>query len=123
MTVQIVCFAQIAIRRMLHDDNSMAVMLLFGCIGLLNAVCLAPVLLILHLAGSMRFAGLSARVLGLTVCKGAPPPGSNAPLDLKLSMTAEHTHLHCPMVGSQQLFACLQVSLTMCSRTICGHGR
>ena len=67
---------QIAIRKMLHDDNSMAVMLLFGCIGLLNAVCLAPVLLILHLAGSVHFAGLSARVLGLTVCKGAPLVGT-----------------------------------------------
>ena len=62
--------AQIAIRKMLRDDNSNAVMLLFGYIGLLNAVCLAPVLLILHFSGVVRLAGLTARVIGLTVCKG-----------------------------------------------------
>ena len=62
--------AQIAIRKMLRDDNSNAVMLLFGYIGFLNAACLAPVLLILHFSGTVRVAGLTARVIGLTVCKG-----------------------------------------------------
>ena len=62
--------SQIAIRKMLRDDDSNAVMLLFGYIGFLNAVCLAPVLLILHLSGTVHLAGLTARVIGLTVCKG-----------------------------------------------------
>jgi solute carrier family 35 protein F5 len=57
---------------MLRDDNSDAVMLLFGFIGALNAVCLAPVLLILHFSGIVRVASLTARVIGLTICKGVP---------------------------------------------------
>ena len=69
--------AQIAIRKMLHDDNSAGVMLLFGFIGLLNAACLAPVLLLLHLSGVVRVAGLSARVIGLTICKGGLSPFMN----------------------------------------------
>jgi hypothetical protein len=57
---------------MLQDDNSWTMMLFFGYVGLLNAACLGPVLLILHVAGFVSFGGLSGRVFLLTVCKGRP---------------------------------------------------
>ena len=62
---------QIAIRKMLHEDDSMSMMLFFGFVGALNAVCLAPVLLTLHLLGFVTATGLTLRVFALTVCKGA----------------------------------------------------
>lgn len=62
---------QIAIRKMLHEDDSLSIMLFFGFVGALNAVCLAPVLLILHLVGFVSASGLTLRVFALTVCKGA----------------------------------------------------
>ena len=49
----------------------MSMMLFFGFVGALNAVCLAPVLLILHLVGFVNATGLTLRVFALTVCKGA----------------------------------------------------
>ena len=55
---------------MLQDDNSLTMMLFFGFVGLLNAACLGPVLLILHLSGLVQIVGVTARVLALTVCKG-----------------------------------------------------
>lgn len=61
---------QIAIRKMLQEDDSMSMMLFFGFVGALNAVCLAPVLLILHLVGFVNATGLTLRVFALTVCKG-----------------------------------------------------
>ena len=65
------CFAlQIAIRKMLQDDGSLSMMLFFGFVGALNAACLAPVLLILHLAGFVSASSLTPRVFALTVCKG-----------------------------------------------------
>jgi len=64
---------QIAIRKMLHEDDSLSIMLFFGFVGALNAVCLAPVLLILHLVGFVSASGLTLRVFALTVCKGAAP--------------------------------------------------
>ena len=73
---------QIAIRKMLHEDDSMSMMLFFGFVGALNAVCLAPVLLTLHLAGFVSAAGLTLRVFALTVCKGTiplPAPASCLP--------------------------------------------
>lgn len=56
---------------MLQEDDSLSMMLFFGFVGALNAVCLAPVLLILHLAGFVSASGLTLRVFALTVCKGA----------------------------------------------------
>lgn len=56
---------------MLQDDNSLTMMLFFGCVGFLNAVCLAPVLIMLRVGGFVQTAGLTARIVGLTICKGA----------------------------------------------------
>ena len=68
------CFSalQIAIRKMLQDDDRLSMMLFFGFVGALNAACLAPVLVILHLAGFVSTSGLTLRVFALTVCKGVP---------------------------------------------------
>lgn len=87
---------QIALRKMLHEDDSMSMMLFFGFVGALNAVCLAPVLLILHLAGSVSAAGLTLRVLSLTVCKGIiplPAPASCLPLVICLAPVLLILHL------------------------------
>ncbi|BDA40677.1 Solute carrier family 35 member F5 [Coccomyxa sp. Obi] len=66
------CYAAytIAIRKMLQDDNSLTMMLFFGCVGFLNAACLAPVLIILRVGGFVQTAGLTLRIIGLTICKG-----------------------------------------------------
>ena len=61
----------VAIRRMLSDDKHTNTMLFFGYIGALNAVCLAPLLVILQLAGVIDVTQLTARILLLTVMKGA----------------------------------------------------
>lgn len=61
----------VAIRLMLRDDGSAAMTLFFGFVGALNAACLAPLLLGLQLAQRVDIMHLSARVLLLTVCKGA----------------------------------------------------
>ena len=81
---------QIAIRKMLHEDDSMSMMLFFGFVGALNAVCLAPVLLTLHLLGFVTAAGLTLRVFALTVCKGAATTHAllHAPLLLPLTRAA-----------------------------------
>ena len=60
-----------AIRMLLRDDSSASMTLFFGFVGALNAACLAPVLLGLQLAGLVNVLGLSARVLLLTITKGA----------------------------------------------------
>lgn len=70
---------QIAIRKMLQDDNSLTMMLFFGCVGFLNAACLAPVLIILRVGGFVQTAGLTVRIIGLTICKGARMARLNAP--------------------------------------------
>ena len=49
----------------------MSMMLFFGFVGALNALCLAPVLLTLNLLGFVDATGLTLRVVALTVCKGA----------------------------------------------------
>ena len=56
---------------LLHDDSSASMTLFFGFVGALNAACLAPVLLGLQLAGLVDVLGMSARVLLLTITKGA----------------------------------------------------
>ena len=65
-----------AIRMLLHDDSSASMTLFFGFVGALNAACLAPVLLGLQLAGFVDVLGMSARVLLLTITKGATPRGA-----------------------------------------------
>ena len=48
----------------------MAQVLFFGYVGLLNMVALAPLLLVLGVAGWVDFAQLSARMFSLVVAKG-----------------------------------------------------
>ena len=61
----------IAIRRLLSDDKHTNTMLFFGYVGALNAVCLAPLLVILQLAGKLKLTELTTHILLLTVMKGA----------------------------------------------------
>ena len=68
----------VAIRMLLHDDNSASMTLFFGFVGALNAACLAPVLLGLQLAGLVDVLGMSARVLLLTITKGATAEGAGS---------------------------------------------
>lgn len=49
-------------------------MLFFGYIGLLNLVCLAPVMGLLCLLGAVDLAALTPRLLGATVLKGGALP-------------------------------------------------
>ena len=60
----------IAIRLLLEDDEQAKVMLFFGFVGLLNLVCLAPVLVGLWLTSIVHLEKLTARMFGLTVAKG-----------------------------------------------------
>lgn len=71
LTVSRVQGYTVAIRMLLHDDNSASMTLFFGFVGALNAACLAPLLLGLQLAGLVDVLGMSARVLLLTITKGA----------------------------------------------------
>ena len=48
--------------------------LLFGLVGLLNMVCLAPLLLILLWAAAIDASRVTAGMLGLNVLKGEPCP-------------------------------------------------
>ena len=50
-----------------------SVALLFGLVGLLNMVCLAPLLLILVWAAVIDASRVTAGMLGLNVLKGEPP--------------------------------------------------
>ncbi len=123
---------QIAIRQMLQDDDSLTMMLFFGCVGFLNAVCLAPVLIILRISGFVQTAGLTLRILGLTVCKGAAAEpmhnqyGDSAPQYMALWYIM-HAVPECRIL-SRMLCECdgeiaVQVSLTMYYQTTCGPGR
>ena len=60
----------IAIRVMLEDDERASMMLFFGFVGLLNLVCLAPVLAALWAAAVVHVGQLTARIFALTVAKG-----------------------------------------------------
>ena len=66
--------------RMMPDSNGGAssghssVALLFGLVGLLNMVCLAPLLLILMWAAVIDASQVTAGMLGLNVLKGEPCP-------------------------------------------------
>lgn len=60
----------IAIRVMLEDDEHASMMLFFGFVGLLNLVCLAPVLGALWAAAVVHVGQLTARMFALTVGKG-----------------------------------------------------
>ena len=63
---------------MMPDSSSGAssghssVALLFGLVGLLNMVCLAPLLLILLWAAAIDASRVTAGMLGLNVLKGEP---------------------------------------------------
>ena len=60
----------ITIRKMLPDDCHADVAGLFGLIGLLNLVCMAPVLVLLWFTSVVQLQGLTIWLLFLAVCKG-----------------------------------------------------
>ena len=59
-----------AIRNMLPNDEYADVTTFFGFIGLLNLICMAPVLLILWLTSTVNLQGMTVWLLFLAVCKG-----------------------------------------------------
>ena len=94
------CLPQIAIRQMLKEDDSLTMMLFFGFVGLLNAACLAPVLILLRIGGFVQTAGLTLRILGLTVCKGTISDGS---YPHKFPKTLQSLH-HCVVFLAKSIF-------------------
>lgn len=60
----------IAIRKMLPDDCQANVAGLFGLVGLLNLVCMAPVLVLLWSVSVVQLQGLTAWLVFLVICKG-----------------------------------------------------
>ena len=62
----------ITIRKMLPDDCHADVAALFGLIGLLNLLCMAPVLVLLWFTSVVQLQGLTIWLLLLAVCKGMP---------------------------------------------------
>lgn len=60
----------ITIRRMLPDDCHADVAGLFGLIGLLNLVCMAPVLVLLWFTSVVHLQGLTVWLIFLAICKG-----------------------------------------------------
>lgn len=60
----------IAIRKMLPDDGQANVAGLFGLVGLLNLVCMAPVLALLWFMSLVQLQGLTAWLVFLVICKG-----------------------------------------------------
>ena len=60
----------IAIRKMLPDDCQANVAGLFGLVGLLNLVCMAPVLVLLWSVSFVQLQGLTAWLVFLVICKG-----------------------------------------------------
>lgn len=60
----------IAIRKMLPDDCQANVAGLFGLVGLLNLVCMAPLLVLLWSASLVQLQGLTAWLVFLVICKG-----------------------------------------------------
>ena len=63
----------VAIKKMLGGDEETNTMLFFGYVGLINLVCLAPVLLLLQLLSLVNVASLTAGMFGLVVAKGGSP--------------------------------------------------
>lgn len=60
----------VTIRKMLPDDCHADVAGLFGLIGLLNLLCMAPVLVLLWFTSIVQLQGLTVRLIFLAVCKG-----------------------------------------------------
>lgn len=56
--------------RQCPGDHATSMALVFGYIGLLNAVCLAPLLPCLHAAGWVGFQGLTGKVFAALLAKG-----------------------------------------------------
>ena len=63
----------IAIRKMLPNDSQADVAGLFGLVGLLNLVCMAPVLVLLWSISIVQLHGLTAWLIFLVICKGTQP--------------------------------------------------
>ncbi|KAL8020215.1 putative solute carrier family 35 member SLC35F1/F2/F6 [Plasmopara halstedii] len=59
-----------AIRRLIPDDESVSISLFFGFIGILNMVCLLPIVLLLHCSDIESLSGLSIEILILIGIKG-----------------------------------------------------
>lgn len=60
----------IAIRKMLPDDSQANVTGLFGLVGLLNLVCMGPILVLLWSVSLVQLQGLTAWLVFLVICKG-----------------------------------------------------
>lgn len=60
----------IAIRKMLPDDGQANVAGLFGLVGLLNLVCMAPILVLVWSVSRVQLQGLTAWLVFLVICKG-----------------------------------------------------
>ena len=81
----------IAIRRMLPDDCQANVAGLFGLVGLLNLVCMAPVLVLLWSVSLVQLQGLTAWLVFLVICKG----------------TVSYKQVH--MVHTRSIYPCLSL--------------
>ncbi|RHY28498.1 hypothetical protein DYB25_012290, partial [Aphanomyces astaci] len=57
-------------RKYIPDDSSMSLSLFFGLLGLLNFVCLLPVVLFLHFTNVESLQSLTVEILGLLTVKG-----------------------------------------------------
>ncbi|RHY30803.1 hypothetical protein DYB32_004010 [Aphanomyces invadans] len=57
-------------RKYIPDDSSMSLSLFFGLLGLLNFVCLLPVVLALHFSNVESLQELTVEILGLLTVKG-----------------------------------------------------
>ncbi|KAG7380180.1 hypothetical protein PHYPSEUDO_007660 [Phytophthora pseudosyringae] len=59
-----------AIRRLIPDEESVSISLFFGFIGVINMVCLLPIVLAFHYSGIESLSGLSLEILVLIGIKG-----------------------------------------------------
>ncbi|KDO20525.1 hypothetical protein SPRG_14284 [Saprolegnia parasitica CBS 223.65] len=59
-----------AIRRLIPDEGKVSLGLFFGLLGLLNFVCLLPLVLVLHWTQLENLSGLTSEILGLLTIKG-----------------------------------------------------
>uniref|UniRef100_M4BZI1 EamA domain-containing protein n=1 Tax=Hyaloperonospora arabidopsidis (strain Emoy2) TaxID=559515 RepID=M4BZI1_HYAAE len=59
-----------AIRRLIPDEESVSISLFFGFIGVINMVCLLPIVVVLHYSGIESLSGLSLEIVLLISVKG-----------------------------------------------------